>query len=383
MSTNHAVLMLASCQYPPDLLREIPAYRSLARMHTRLRAIAEERPDAQRVLWMAGDTIYVDPTAGLFDPEHPYDRYDAPYRFLKGRVWRDVVEAVDHVFCMADDHEYEENWEPAGRHAVNRHLRRALFYGKRAHMQNMRAGLVRISPRDVFRCPLWGPIESVAGMGAFALDLRSERERRDIHNIERARMCSPGQMAAFRGWLDSCLVRDRRAGRVLPKLVLSASTLLPRRLLVADGGSTASALQSDACDGYPAFLAELFDTIVRKQVPGLLFVSGDEHLSFVTRAELRAAGLAPVIIHSVHASPLYGPYPFANGVAEAFVEDDEFITIPLAGTGPVQVVARTRFMNTGNGFCELGFGGYANAGIVEASFCGETRMVTESLRLPG
>ncbi|MEZ5653265.1 MAG: hypothetical protein R3E87_22250 [Burkholderiaceae bacterium] len=48
----------------------------------------------------------------------------------------------------------------------------------------------------------------------------------------------------------------------------------------------AAALNSDARDGYPAFLAQVFGSIVEHGVRGLLFLSGDEHLSFVTRAEL-------------------------------------------------------------------------------------------------
>ncbi len=370
---TRAILMLASCQYPPDLLREGPAYRSLARMRARLRTLAAGPDAGPRALWMAGDTIYVDPTAGLFDPEHPLDRYDAPYRFLRGRIWQRLEDELDHVFCLADDHEYQENWEPSARPRVQRDLETALIHGKRAHLRHMHGDERDLTDEQVRCTRLWGERARFAGMPVFVLDLRTEREHRSATTVARARMVSDAQMQAFTEWLKEVRQEDEaKPGRApVPKLVLSASTLLPRRLVVAEAGHVAAALYSDACDGFPRFMAETFGAIAEIGVRGLLFLSGDEHLSFVTRAELTARGRAPVVIHSVHASPLYGPYPFANGRAEAFVEEDAFETVGGEGSEPVRVRASTRFLGVGNGFCELGFGTQTVSGGVGISISGE------------
>jgi len=100
-----------------------------------------------------------------------------------------------------------------------------------------------------------------------------------------------------------------------PKFVMTASALLPRRLIV--GQQPASALASDGWEGYPLSLHSLLGFLCDSQIKGVVFLSGDEHLSSVTKAHVTCLETGAVCtLHSIHSSGLFSPYPFANGSPE-------------------------------------------------------------------
>ena len=103
----------------------------------------------------------------------------------------------------------------------------------------------------------------------------------------------------------------------MPVFVVSPSILLPRHRLAKC--SKASALCSDAWDGFPYSFRRLLAHIAREQIQNVVFLSGDEHQSCIASITLTARGpeasspAEPVTIHSIHSSALYAPFVFANG----------------------------------------------------------------------
>ena len=107
-----------------------------------------------------------------------------------------------------------------------------------------------------------------------------------------------------------------------PKFIASSSALLPRHRC-ADGDFI-DALRSDGWDGYPHSFHRLLSFLVENEIKNVVFLSGDEHISSVTHAELSDKSGKSTVIHSVHNSGLYSPLPFSNSVEEDLLGDDCF-----------------------------------------------------------
>ncbi len=94
---------------PPGFIDEPVAYRSYGKIVERLEASAGIKP---RFAVFAGDQVYVDPTAGLYDPASEDDRYRLPYEaWLRQRNVRNALRRIPS-FMLLDDHEIDDNWEP-------------------------------------------------------------------------------------------------------------------------------------------------------------------------------------------------------------------------------------------------------------------------------
>ena len=112
---------------------------------------------------------------------------------------------------------------------------------------------------------------------------------------------------------------------------MTASALLPRRRTVVE--QEASALNSDAWDGYPLSLYSLLAFICENQIKGVVFLSGDEHVSSVTTAHVCALESgAQCTLHSIHSSGLFSPYPFGDASPDEFLKKDSFV-FKVANTG--------------------------------------------------
>jgi len=146
------------------------------------------------------------------------------------------------------------------------------------------------------------------------------------------------QLGALLAWLSA-----RRTSPV-PKFIACPALPLPRHRRAADPRQPAAALRSDSWDGYPQSLSRVLGHIARERVPNVVFLSGDEHLSLVARVTLRAGNGEPVLVHSVHSSALYAPFPFANSIDDDLAADETF------RLGDCSVEVRTRFAAPGDGF---------------------------------
>jgi cholesterol oxidase len=313
-------LALGSCQYPAGLLDTVPAYAAYQRLAERLDDPSKAAPQA---LILCGDQIYTDATAGLFDPTAQLDdHYRRSYeRWLCQGPVRQVMRRLP-LIAMLDDHEIHDNWEPLSPDLNETRLKKhadALAMGKAQYLRYQRSSdpAAQINPNDPDYQPLWSNLE-LQGMPLFLADTRSERKRRSAANLHEARILDDRQFAALKGWL----VKPEHTN--LPKLIMSPSILLPRHATVTDNDLT-HALRSDSWDGYPYSLHALLGFIAEHQIRNVVFLSGDEHLGCVATAQLRGAdGGEPVLIHSIHTTALYAPYPFANAKPADLMEQEQF-----------------------------------------------------------
>lgn len=115
---------VASCQYPPGLVDREPSQAALAKLADRL----EDTGNAAKpqVLLLLGDQVYVDETAGLFEPaaRDPVDR--AYVTTLRLPAMRRVLRQVP-TFAVLDDHEVKDNWQ-AGAPPVDEGQRALMHY---------------------------------------------------------------------------------------------------------------------------------------------------------------------------------------------------------------------------------------------------------------
>lgn len=304
-------LALASCQYPGHLLDRTPADAaligpadaSMCRLAGRL-----DQPDPPTLLVLAGDQIYADDTAGLFDLPHDDERYRLAYRQRAASRGPQALAGRLVQQMLMDDHEVEADWEfddAAGR--------ARLQAARRAYWQWQRLG----DPHDVPPA-LWTTLRH-RGFDFFMGDCRSEREPRQADDLARRHIMAAAQREALQAWL--------LAARGRPHFVATSSMLLPRKLATAC--QPLAALHSDAWDGYPASLHGLLAYLCDHALDHTVFLSGDEHVGCVARVHIERLGgggqvLGQATCHSVHTPALYAPYPFANALAEHFADDEVF-----------------------------------------------------------
>lgn len=313
---------LASCQYPGGLLDRgtrvgtprqndggpVPrpndtglAYRSIARLDRR------QREHGARLVLLCGDSVYADDTAGLFDPASLDESLHNVYGALRAalgrlRLGRAALEA------MLDDHEIRDNWEPerAGEPtAEQREQRRA---GARAYIDQWRI-VSKVPLRNYWvDKPLWFAFEQ-DGFRFFMADTRTARSHRAAATLDDACILGEPQWQELEQWIIDA-PRDR------PSFLLSPSIVLPRRLAVRD--DALAAIRSDAWDGYPGSLRALLRRLLDVGNDKIVLLSGDEHLSCVSRIALARASAPrrPTVIHSIQSSALYAPYPFANSIPD-------------------------------------------------------------------
>jgi hypothetical protein len=334
---------LASCQYPAGLLDRQPASRSLDRLASRLESPGEREP---QLLFLVGDQIYADETAGLFEPRLPSERYTLPHeRLFQLPAARRVVSRLP-TYMMLDDHELWDNWEPP----------LAQRAGDRASRDTEDAGLAfqryqwNSGPGPAFQgihgsaSAYWYAFRP-AGFPVFVMDTRTERDRRVERELlhrpadERtrrsavARIVGDLQREALEEWL---LALDRDdATKCAPKFVVSPSVVFPWSRAFADDECTAGRL--DGWDGYPASLKRLLGFIADNAIRNVVFLSGDHHAALFAGIELQAAGKEKVNAYSVVSSGLYAPFPFTNVRARELALDcDGRWSTDLVGGQPVQ-----------------------------------------------
>lgn len=340
------LFLLAACQYPAGMLDRTPQSKLGAAAHDEPATAAlqrwsgpafaarrrmrerfdRRRPHPTALLW-AGDRIYIDATAGLLDPlaglgppparpgpvpstatDPQYLALVRAYQAVEGQ-WPYPMQMEKDLHVGLDDHEIVDNWEPSADPARQEALQRLGDVGIAAHLQ--------MRPQQSRGTALWGARTFLGGWPLFTIDSRTERSVRSPATLGTARLIGNAQWQALQQWLRQPVAGPRR-------LLLSPAILLPRRLTTAE--HPAGALRSDAWDGYPASLHDLLATLADEQVHGCVFLSGDEHLACVVRAEVWREGGADrkVRFWSVHTGAMYAPYPFANGRPEHFADEREF-----------------------------------------------------------
>lgn len=332
MTTTPLRLLLAACQYPAGVLDRTPVPTLRWKHPLTDRPPAAGPADATReamqrwasmhgtpdaYLW-AGDWIYIDATAGLFDPlSHEDGRSPRSRAAILDSAYADAdrspVKLPGRWLRSVDDHEIDDNWEPSA-HAKRRTALHILMQtGRDAYLRSSAA-----DHRPAGTNTLWFT-DRLGDVPVFVADTRTERECREPASaLERARIMSDMQWQV----LSNTLAEAARSGST--PLVLCGSILLPRRLTTAQ--HPRGALRSDAWDGYPASFHDLLATLAELCVPGCLFLSGDEHLACAVEARVERTDdpARSAAFWSVHAGAAYAPYPFANGRPEHFADESGF-----------------------------------------------------------
>lgn len=355
-------LAVASCQYPTGLLDAVCARASLEHLAGRV----DREADVDLALFV-GDQIYADATAGVLDPTRRDERYDRPHEAaLRQRGLRAVLRRLPDLMLL-DDHELVDNWEPLPDPArldrrapppgasmpawtallpdVPARPRREPFSGMADTMVRTRREGVQAfiryqrmgqwSGRDKTPPPQDRALRA-AGIPIYLADTRTGRDMRRPRSAAYAHILSATQRARLADWLI--------AHKDQPKIVACPARLLPRLAEAADQRD------SDAWDGYPASMAWLLGLLVQESIRHTVFVSGDEHHSFVAEAWLRGPGPAAqeVKIVCVHSSALYAPFVFANGDRAQLAPDGQ----QDFDIGPLAVRCRTRW-SPGDGWARL------------------------------
>jgi cholesterol oxidase len=327
---------LASCRYPGWLIDRGLADAAFEKLRGML-----ERPDANlSALFLIGDQIYSDATAGVFDPTSSRERFYDAYR----EAWtapnaRTVLSRLP-VYMMMDDHEAGNDWHPAD--VVSEKERKQRKEGLAAFRQyqwlHSPGNRPSLDPR-----PFWYDFE-LRGFSVFVCDTRSGRNGRKG-------ILDDKQFAALTGWLREKQygVPNDRAAR--PKFVVSPSVVVPFLKPLRPDGIAQCPTRSDSWDGFPDQLVDLFAFIAREQISNVVFLCGDSHLSMHTEISFENnEGPLPLRAWCIMASAMYAPYPFVNSSIHDF-ELDAKLQLPGAGVMHYRVNVKTA---TGlNGFTRV------------------------------
>ena len=325
---------LASCQYPSDILDRMPSDEEATPGPADASLLALGRlldpAGGPSLLLLMGDQVYVDATAGMFDPKQLDDKYRIPYQRRGESRGVQYVEQRTGLqrHKLIDDHEIDDNWDPGSRCDPRR--------GLEAYWRFQRPGELAGK--------VWRDDVVHGGLPFFLGDSRTKREARTATDWGTMKIMGDVQFNALLSWL----VKPDHAG--LPKFVATPSAFLPRSLAVKH--DPACALHADAWDGYPWSQHALLRHICDHQVKGLVFLSGDQHISNMVEACVSfrdGETTRQCTFYSIHSSALYAPYPFANAIPEDFARDESF-RFPDPGTGPYSCRVRALFAPPGDGF---------------------------------
>jgi len=317
-AAGDVVFALASCQYPADMTDgapndhrgpEPPASAALLRLS---RLLTPMTPASPSLLVLAGDQVYVDATASLFDARSQNDRLRLPYQNLMGSPGAQSVFGLLPVAMILDDHELVDNWEPGAEVPADA-APDFIVEGVRAYRRFQRMAGPPLRDSQALWCKF-----THFGVPFFLADTRTKRGTPDgsprrVDNWREAHIMDRPQWDALRTFLlDN---RDQVS------FVVSPSMLLPRRLGL--GREPSLALDCDSWDGFPASRHELLALLCENDLKRVVFLSGDAHISCVAQATVTSDGHCATL-WSVHSSGLYCPYPFANGSADNYACDEVF-----------------------------------------------------------
>jgi cholesterol oxidase len=323
--------LVGSCRYPGTPLDRLSADQAFDGMLTVLRS---QTP--VDLLFLIGDQIYADATAGVLDSTVWRDRYTARYQdMMRSPSVRAVLNTVPCHFAI-DDHEFADNFAGVvgdlspGRELQNLKeggIGEAQFvFARNAASEYMDSGRSTTAfgtsrvPQREEQPTFWYALDDPAEIRcpAFILDTRAERQR--AGQSAQARLMSDEQMNALMSWLQAHSSDSR------PKFIFMGSPIIP---LTSDFKNPDMWMRQDGPAGYPDELARIVGKIAGQRIERVVFVGGDPHLSCVARMTMNTFGARVDSLHIV-SSGLYAPLPFAN-MQPGDVDWNESARISLPG----------------------------------------------------
>lgn len=325
--------LVGSCRYPGTMFERDQADAAFGGM---LRHLADDDRSGLPgvdMLFLVGDQIYADATAGLADSKSWRERYSAQYRrALCGPRMKTVLASVPTHFAV-DDHELWDDVsglpQPGDSLPVDPDADEAMRNAKRAATCFLSAARDRypIAGQAAPSSPFWYPLDSAeSACPMFVMDTRTERELRYAVGGERARLIGDAQWQAVQQWL-------KRGDPKRPKFLFCGAVVAP--LSKAYASCPAAFRNEDGWLGYPESFARLARFIVDEGIENLVIVAGDLHFSAVTKLDIEYDSRTATVWHVV-SSGLYAPMPFANAHSADMVLSGP---IPVFGHGEISMRA--------------------------------------------
>jgi hypothetical protein len=280
------------------------AERSYARLADRVAQMpVAERPQA---LFLVGDQVYVDDTAGLFVPTSGSDVHRAYRLNFELEARRRLTKAVP-TFPLLDDHEVIDNWEPSPAGTAEPEFVSTALDAYRQYQHDT---------VDPGKTPPFDYKRTVGGLPVFVLDVRSGRQPRTLRGVagtatvEQALIHPDAGFAELRQWLQA------KKALGCPLLIVTSVALFPfSRAALAGGGDR---IGLDDWGGYPRSALALLQALVEEQARNVVLLAGDRHLSSVSSLWLDGSQ-GPLEVVSVVSSGTHAPWPFANARPEDYL----------------------------------------------------------------
>lgn len=298
---------IGCCRYngfPFERDRSDDAFERMAELLPVAGAAAERPPE---LLFMLGDQIYADRTAGLIDALSPTERFFfRHHEAFTTKATRKLLSSLPTV-CVPDDHEFIESY-PFGRPLLRRAPERSAADRKRAEQREREARAVAmraIAAYQLAQLPetAWqrGYCEFARGdVRWFVLDTRSWR-RLGAGGVQTMRHAARRALVA---WMDAC-ARDPKALACL----VTGSVVLPG---LHPGADPANLGSTDTLQAAPAERTWLLHELAAKLPGRFVLLSGDYHLSFMGEVTLDGRRVGAAVV----APPFYAPLTYANARPE-------------------------------------------------------------------
>jgi alkaline phosphatase D len=167
------------------------------------------------------------------------------------------------MYITWDDHEVENDWNPESMKSSTVDAAFACFF------DHAPCARTTAAPNRIWRSARWGKTVEV-----FVLDSRSER-RPSTRSSANAQYLSAEQLA----WLEASLV----ASPARFKLIMNS-------VPITNMPSVWDLYKVDRWEAYPAQRTRILKYIDDHQIPGVLWLSGDFHLAFISQVATSGPG---------------------------------------------------------------------------------------------
>ena len=305
-------MLLGSCRYPGSMLDNERADVVFMRMLDRVPSDASQTRAEASLLLLAGDQIYADARAGMFDLQSELERYPSSYSKAWGsRHFSALLRRVPAAMIL-DDHEIANDFsiDEADRGTEERRVVKQKIKFGSAYYQMYQESLGPDPGKGGLRCMTHG------GYPFVLFDSRRTRERNDPLSpfaVQRGRPNTIQNIGALLDWL----VVQQAALHDVPKFVVTGSVMFPGFVeadaneCVPPAGGGRAAARIDNWQGFAADRAALLEGIAAQGIANVVFLSGDYHCGVA--AEMQITGGARTLhAASIAAPALYAPIPFVN-----------------------------------------------------------------------
>jgi choline dehydrogenase-like flavoprotein len=296
-----SIRMLATCcRYPGFMIerdRVDDTFRRMCRLPP-LTLEAGKRAPVPAAMVLAGDQIYADYTAGLFDVTTPIEKFGTRYRDLFDAVgFRKAVRRFP-TYMAIDDHEIADSWDTS-QSVVDPVLAQIGLAHAGVHQwshsegASLTGGVVPRNGGFVHRFDLHGYVPVIV------LDTRSTRDRTV------PRIMDQTAWTAFENWLGALRNDDR------PKVVVTGNPIAPglRRYVDEDGNFDRDrAKDADTWQAFEQDRARLLQLIADTSLGGFVLLSGDYHPGVVATVRNGHRRIATAVV----APAAYAPLAYAN-----------------------------------------------------------------------